>query len=251
MRQPIKLLPLLGPILVLGLWWAVTAFRIVIPELLPPLGKTSQRFIELFASGVIFPHLWATLYRTLIGLGAACLLGVPIGLVLGRYTRIYQAFGIVIDFFRSLPGTALFPLFLLLFGIGDGSKIALAFFISFWVILLNSAYGVLHGSKTRTKVAKSLGATNWQIFTGVTCMEALPQIFVGLRTAISLSLIMVVVSEMFIGSDMGLGQKVYDSYLTYEAVSLYAWLLIIGLLGFALNRLFLLLERHTLHWVGK
>ena len=82
-------------------------------------------------------------------------------------------------------------------------------------------------------------------------MEALPQIFVGLRTAISLSLIVIVVSEMFIGSSSGIGQKIYDSYLTYETVDLYAWLLIVGLIGYILNRFFVILEKKTLHWVGR
>lgn len=250
MQKAIKL-SILGPIIVLALWWIVTELNFVSPIMLPRLDDTLGRFFSLLVSTKAFPDLWATLYRTILGFGIASFFGIIAGLVVGKYARIYKTFEIVIDFFRSLPATAMFPLFLLIFGIGSASKIAIAFFISFWVVLLNSAYGVIHSSKTRTKVAKSLGATNWQIFKDITVMEALPQITVGLRTAISLSLIVVVVSEMFIGSSAGLGQRIYDSYLTYETVNLYAWLLIVGLVGYILNKFFVLFEKRTLHWVGR
>jgi NitT/TauT family transport system permease protein len=235
----------------LVIWWTVTELKLVNPILLPRLDDTLARFFALIISAKVFPDLWATVYRTVLGFGIASVFGIISGLVIGKYAKIYKTFEIVIDFFRSLPATAMFPLFLLIFGIGSASKIAIAIFISFWIVLLNSAYGVIHSSKTRTKVAKSLGATDWQIFRDITVMEALPQIVVGLRTAISLSLIVVVVSEMFIGSTSGIGQKIYDSYLTYETTNLYAWLLIVGLVGYILNNFFVFFEKRTLHWVGR
>ena len=250
MQKVIKL-SIFGPVIVLAVWWLVTELNLVDPILLPRLDDTLGKFFSLLISAKAFPDLWATVYRTILGFGIASFFGIIAGLIVGKYAGIYKTFEIVIDFFRSLPATAMFPLFLLIFGIGSASKIAIAVFISFWVVLLNSAYGVIHSSKTRTKVAKSLGATDWQIFKDITVMEALPQIVVGLKTAISLSLIVVVVSEMFIGSSSGLGQKIYDSYLTYETVNLYAWLLIVGLVGYILNKFFVLFEKRTLHWAGR
>ncbi len=241
----------LGPIIILATWWSVTELKIVNPILLPRVDDTLSRFFYLLISGKAMPDLCATVYRTILGFSIASFFGTIAGLIIGKYAKVYKTFEAVIDFFRSLPATAMFPLFLLIFGIGDASKIAIAIFISFWIVLLNSAYGVLQSSKIRTKVAKTLGATDWQIFRDITVMEALPQIFIGLRTAISLSLIVIVVSEMFIGSSSGIGQKIYDSYLTYETVNLYAWLLIVGLIGYILNKFFVLIEKKTLHWVGK
>ncbi len=243
--------PILGPIIVLAVWWVTTQLHFVSPILLPRLDDTLWKFYSLLVSAKAFPDIWSTVYRTMVGLGIASFFGIITGLFIGTYTEIYKTFGIVIDFFRSLPATAMFPLFLLIFGIGSASKIAIAIFISFWVILLHSAYGVIHSSRTRTKVARSLGATNWQIFKHVTVMEALPNIVVGLKTAISLSLIVVVVSEMFIGSSNGLGQKIYDSYLTYESPNLYAWLIITGIVGYLINAVFSSFERKVLHWVGR
>ena len=250
MQKVIKL-SLFGPIIVLAIWWIVTELNLVNPILLPRLDDTLGKFFSLLISGKALPDLWATVYRTILGFGIASFFGIIAGLVIGKYTGIYKIFEIVIDFFRSLPATAIFPLFLLIFGIGSAAEIAMAIFVSFWVVLLNSAYGVIYSSKIRTKVAKSLGATDWQIFKDITIMEALPQIVVGLKTAISLSLIVVIVSEMFIGSSSGLGQKIYDSYLTYETVNLYAWLLIVGLAGYTLNKFFAFFEKRILHWVGR
>lgn len=250
MRKSIKL-PLFGPIIVLAIWWITTELNFASPVLLPRLDDTLGKFFSLLISAKAFPDLWATVYRTILGFGIASFFGIIGGLVIGKYAGIYKTFEIVIEFFRSLPATAMFPLFLLIFGIGSASKIAIAVFISFWVVLLNSAYGVIHSSKTRTKAAKSFGATDWQIFKDVTVMEALPHIVVGLRTAMSLSLIVVVVSEMFIGSSSGLGQRIYDSYLTYETVNLYAWLLIVGFAGYILNNFLVFFERKALHWVGR
>jgi len=244
-------LSVLGPIIVLATWWLITELKLVNPILLPRLDDTLSRFFNLLISAKAMPDLCATVYRTILGFIIASFFGTIAGLIIGKYAKIYKTFEAVIDFFRSLPATAMFPLFLLIFGIGNASKIAIAIFISFWIVLLNSAYGVLYSSKIRTKVAKTLGATDWKIFRDITVMEALPQIFVGLRTAISLSLIVIVVSEMFIGSSSGIGQKIYDSYLTYETVDLYAWLLIVGLIGYILNRFFVILEKKTLHWVGR
>jgi len=156
-----------------------------------------------------------------------------------------------VDFFRSLPVTALFPLFLLTFGIGDRSKIAMACAATVFVVLLNSAYGVLHATDARTKMARAFGASSLQVFLRIVCPEALPQVFVGMRTALSLSLIVVVVSEMFIGTRYGLGQRLFDAYAKNTVVDLYAVVLFLGLLGLASNTLFVFLERRLVFWAGK
>jgi len=90
--------------------------------------------------------------------------GLPLGLFLGRSEKTYQSFEFIIDFFRSTPATALFPLFLLIFGIGDESKIALAAFTAMLIIIFNTAHGVMNASKSRVLAAKVMGATKIQIF---------------------------------------------------------------------------------------
>jgi len=241
----------IGPLVILLIWFAVTVSGFVNPLFLPKLDITIGKFISLFGQGIILPDIAMTLYRVFFGFLLATLLGVPLGLLFGLSTRLYASFELVIEFFRSLPSTALFPLFLLVFGIGDIAKIAIVVFVSFWIILISTASGVLHSSKTRHKVAQSFGANQWQVLTNVTFMEALPQIITGLRVAVSISFIVVVVAEMFIGTNIGLGQRIYDSYLTYRVPELYATLLVIGLLGYFVNKGLIILERKTIHWTGR
>lgn len=241
----------LGPILVICIWVLVSVFKLASPLFLPSFFETINTLLVLLRQGNVFLDIWATVYRTLTGFFVAGVLGVPLGLLVGNYLKLYKTFEVVIDFFRSLPGTALFPLFLLIFGIGDGSKIATAVFVSLWIILINSAYGVLYSSKLRQKVGFTLGANRFQVFRDIVVMDALPQVFVGLRTALSISLVVVVVSEMFIGAKLGLGQKIFDAYLTYETTKLYAILLITGLLGYTLNKIFVAFEKKMVHWAGK
>jgi ABC-type nitrate/sulfonate/bicarbonate transport system permease component len=241
----------IGPALLLLVWSVVVHLHVASQTLLPSMFDTLMKIYYLIVSGDIFKDLYATIGRALIGVTIASLTGVFFGLLLAVHKKIYSMFEVLIDFFRSLPATAMFPLFLLAFGIGNGSKIAMAWFISFWVVLVNTIYGVNQGSRIRLKVAQSFKATKFQTFKKVICMDALPQIIIGVRVSISLSLIAVVVSEMFIGSNTGLGQKIYDSYLTYEISSLYAWLIITGCSGYVLNRICFTWEKKLIHWVGR
>jgi ABC-type nitrate/sulfonate/bicarbonate transport system permease component len=190
------LLPLTGPLVLLVVWLIVTKLQLVPPLLVPPPNEAFSRLADMLLSGDLLPDIFASVWRWAVGFATGCLVGVPIGLLLGTSPLLYRASFSLIDFFRSLPVTALFPLFLLLFGIGDSSKIAMAFAATVVVVILNSAYGVLQAQKTRIRAAKVFGATRWQVFRWVTFFEALPQTFVGMRTSLSLALIVVIVSDV-------------------------------------------------------
>jgi ABC-type nitrate/sulfonate/bicarbonate transport system permease component len=244
-------LPLAGPLCVVLAWYLVTRARLVEPLLLPHPGVVFQRMGYLVSSGSILPDVSATLQRWLAGYALGCAVGIPTGLVIGASAWSFRAVFSLVDFFRSIPVTALFPLFLLLFGIGESSKIAMAFAGTVFVMLLNSAYGVLQATKTRVRAARVFGASRWQVFRHVLFFEALPQTVIGMRTAISLALIAAVLSEMFIGTRHGLGQRVFDAYTVNLTDELYAVLLFTGALGYITNFVFGKLERIVLFWTGK
>ncbi|TAK57957.1 ABC transporter permease [Patescibacteria group bacterium] len=233
------------------LWQIVYEFKFIDSRLFPSSAQVFSKLLSFFEHQETVVDIYSTLYRTVFGFVLAVALAIPTGIFVGMYQPAYRMFRSTIDFFRSLPATAMFPLFLLFFGIGDGSKIAISAFIAFWVILVNTLYGVQYTSKQRRLVARSLGASAEQVFRGVVLYETLPSIMVGLRTGLSLSLIAVVVSEMFIGSNSGLGQKIYDAYVTYESVDLLAWLVITGMVGFVINKVFVFVDTRLLHWVDK
>jgi ABC-type nitrate/sulfonate/bicarbonate transport system permease component len=145
----------------------------------------------------------------------------------------------------------MFPLFLVLFGVGDRTKISVAAFGAAPVILFNVAYGVMNARKTRILAARVMGASRLRVLRDVMLLESLPQTLVGLRNGVSLALVIVVVAEMFIGSTDGLGQRVFEAQQLFNMPDMYAAIFAAGALGYGLNLLFLTIERRFVHWSGK
>jgi NitT/TauT family transport system permease protein len=145
----------------------------------------------------------------------------------------------------------MFPLFLVLFGVGDETKISVAAFGAMLVILFNVAYGVMNARKTRLLAAKVMGASRLRVLFDVMLLESLPQTFVGLRNGVSLALVIIVVAEMFIGSHYGLGHSVFEAQQLFDMPRMYAAIFAAGALGYGLNLLFLVVERRFVHWSGK
>ena len=131
------------------------------------------------------------------------------------------------------------------------NKVAIAAFGALLIVVFNSAYGVINARKQRVMAARVMGASNWQIFKDVLIWESLQPSFVGLRSAVSMSLVIVIVAEMFIGSDSGLGNRIINSQQVMNVREMYAAILAAGVMGYALNVLFLLTEKRIVHWSGR
>jgi NitT/TauT family transport system permease protein len=244
-------LPLLGPVLLLLLWQLTLSAHWVRPVLLPPPLETLAYLVDAFRSGSIWPDLWATVLRTLTAFGIAVVIGVPLGVMLGASEGAYRSVEFLVDFFRSTPSSALIPLFMLIFGITDLNKIAISAFGAALIVLFNSAYGVMNAKKTRIMAAQIMGVSRWHVFKDVLLMESLAQTFVGLRSAVSMALVIVIVAEMFIGSETGLGHRIIDAQQVFNVKDMYTSILVTGALGYLLNLVFLLGEKRLIHWSGK
>lgn len=240
----------IGPLALFLIWYGVFAAGLVTAKLLPSPVRTLQAIWENLGAGLGQDFLF-TLERTLHAFGLAALLGVPLGIVVGASEKFYRSIEFLIDFFRSTPATAMFPLFMIIFGLGDFSKISVAAFAAFLVILFNVAYGVMHARPTRMLAARVMGASRLRVFKDVMFYESLPQTFIGLRTGVSMALVVIVVAEMFIGSDNGLGKRIIDSQITFDLPQLYGTILVSGILGYGLNLLFLAAEKLLVHWAGR
>src|SRR6201990_227256 len=241
----------LGPALLIAVWWVAYAGTLVDPHLLPSPFATLADTWKNIASGAMTRDLLQTLLRVSYAFAIAAAAGVPVGIVLGASENIYRSLEFVIDFFRSTPASAMFPLFLVLFGVGDETKISVAAFGAILVILFNVAYGVMNARKTRLLAAKVMGASRLRVLFDVMLLESLPQTFVGLRNGVSLALVIIVVAEMFIGSQDGLGHSVFEAQQLFEMPRMYAAIFAAGALGYGLNLLFLVIERRFVHWSGK
>ncbi|WP_338571558.1 ABC transporter permease [Erwinia billingiae] len=246
-----KLLPLVGPLLLFMLWQTAVSAKWLNPVLLPSPGETVSYLFSKLADGSMNQDIGATLYRTLMAFFVSAVIGVPLGVMLGSSERLYRSVEFLVDFFRSTPSSALIPLFMLIFGITDTNKIAIAAFAAVLVILFNSAYGVMNAKKTRIMAAQVMGVSRWHVFKDIMLMESLPQTFVGLRTGVSMALVIVIVAEMFIGSETGLGHRIIDAQQLFNIKDMYASILITGAFGYLLNLSFLLIEKRCVHWSGK
>ncbi|MEO3690196.1 ABC transporter permease [Roseateles paludis] len=248
---PPWLLPALGPVVLFIIWDLVVRFGLIKPILLPPPLATLGTLISGLAGGPLLGDFIVTVWRTVQAFFIAAVIGMPLGVLLGSNEKAYRSVEFLIDFFRSTPSSALIPLFLLIFGVSDINKVAIAAFGAFLIVVFNSAYGVINARKQRVMAAKVMGATRWQIFKDVLVWESLQPSFVGLRSAVSMALVIVVVAEMFIGSDNGLGHRIIDAQQVLNVKTMYAAILAAGILGYVLNILFLVIERKIVHWSGR
>jgi sulfonate transport system permease protein len=243
-------LPLAGPIAFLLLWWGVCSMHVVRPVLLPTPFVTFSFMFDALAHGSMLTDAFVTISRVLIAFAIGAALGIPLGVMLGSNERLYRSAEFLIDFFRSTPASALIPLFILFFGISDINKIAIAAFGVFSVVIFNSAYGVMNARKSRILAAKVMGASQFQIFRDVLFFESLPQTMVGLRAGISTALVVVVVAEMFIGSEQGLGHRIIEGEQVLHIPDMYASIIVAGVIGYLLNMLFMVTDKRLIHWSG-
>lgn len=242
---------LYGPLAALLFWYVLYWAGIVNPLFLPPPHTVMAKLFRMLLTSEVWKDIGSSLWRIVFGFLIAAGFGIPVGLLMGYYRKLNSTFELVVDFFRSLPALAIFPLLMFFFGIGDTAKIATTVFSCSLIIVVNSIYGVTSSKKTRQVVAFLMDANRREIFWKVILMDALPQTFVGMRTSLSLAVVVIVVTEMFIGTNWGIGHRIFEAQLTYRVPEMYASIIIAGLLGYALNKGFIVLERRIVHWSGK
>jgi len=233
------------------IWDLAVRTGFIKPILLPAPADAIGALLSGLAGGPLLTDFGVTVWRTVQAFLIAAVVGMPLGVLLGSNEKAYRSVEFLIDFFRSTPSSALIPLFLMVFGVSDINKVAIAAFGALLIVIFNSAYGVINARKQRVMAAKVMGATRWQVFKDVLIWESLQPSFVGLRSAVSMALVIVIVAEMFIGADSGLGNRIINSQQVMNVKDMYASILAAGALGYALNVLFLLVERRIVHWSGR
>jgi len=206
-----RALPFVGPVVLFIVWDLVVRLGFIKPILLPPPLAALGALVNGLAGGPLLGDFAVTVWRTVQAFLIAAVLGMPLGVLLGSNERAYRSVEFLIDFFRSTPSSALIPLFLMIFGVSDINKVAIAAFGALLIVVFNSAYGVINARKQRVMAARVMGATRWQVFRDVLLWESLQPSFVGLRSAVSMALVIVIVAEMFIGASSGLGNRIINA----------------------------------------
>ena len=238
------------PAALILVWWLLTALRWVDPIILPTPADVIASLPKMFVREHLAADIFGTLGRVSMAILIAGIFGIPLGLLSAHYGHIYAYFEDALHALRSIPASALFPLLLIVIGVGERSLVALASYPALLVILVSTVTGARLANKRRLYHAKILGLSAPALLFEVLFYEALPHIFSGIRVAISYALVLIVAVEMFIGvGDIGLGRRIYDYQTAYRIPETYAAILITGFIGIGLNAGLAILERHTLRWL--
>ncbi|RKT35618.1 ABC-type nitrate/sulfonate/bicarbonate transport system permease component [Microbacterium sp. AG1240] len=236
---------ILVPVLVvlLILWFTNTGSSFF----LPPLQDVFVAFAGNWLFALVPTELLPSVSRLLSGYVIAIVIGVGAGIVIGKSPRIRRQAAPVIEFARAIPPPALLPFTLIAFGTGDEAKIILIALVCVWPILLNTVDGITGVDSTLKETGASYRITRWDTLLHVDLRAASPQIFAGMRAALPLALIIMVISEM-VGATNGVGFFIIQAQRTFAIADMWSGIILLGLLGYLLNLLFTLVERRALAW---
>ncbi len=240
---------LLGIFIMLLIWELMSLFlnRLFLPS---PWAVLNSLLVVVHTSE-LYKDIWVTFNRTLIGLSLGTVVGVFAGTMLGSFRPLYQTLRLPMDFIRSIPATALFPLFIVLFGLGDIVKIFVAAWAACLIVVINTLYGFQNISHTRQLMGKLKKFSFLKNIRLIIIPSTLPYIAAGVRISLSFALIVELVAEMFLGSENGLGHRIFAASSVLAMEEVYTSILLIGLLGYILNSLMLLIEHKIIHWSGQ
>jgi NitT/TauT family transport system permease protein len=236
-----------GLLLLVAVWQFLPEWGVVDKTFVPPFSEVISAWWHLLKDGTLWHDTKASLIRALGGFAIAVVLGVPLGLLIGWYRLAAEVLNPVLELFRNTAALSLLPVFILIMGIGESSKIAFVAYACIWPVLLNTISGVESVDPLLVKSARSLGLGSFRIFQKVVLPAAVPTIFTGIRLAGSFSLLVLIAAEL-VGADSGLGFLITYSQQNFAIPNMYAAIITISMIGIVLNQVLLMLERHFSTW---
>jgi NitT/TauT family transport system permease protein len=238
--------PIFGLVVAIGVWWLATTVLNVQTFILPSPPQVVSAYRAL--QGELLKQTWSTTASTLVGFGFSVVVGVLIGVAIAAWRPFERMFQPLLVAFNAVPKVALAPLMLIWFGYGRTPVLAMAFMVCFFPIVLSTATGLTTTPSDLADLARSMDASRLQTFRTVRLPAALPQIFVGLKVAIPLALIGVVVGEMQYG-ESGLGMIIVQTSGQADTASAFAAIILLALVSIVLYYALVLVERLLLPWV--
>ncbi|WP_459969713.1 ABC transporter permease [Nocardioides pyridinolyticus] len=236
-----------GIILAFVVWELVPRIGLVPKRYIPPFTEVLPEFFAELGRAEFWVATGNTLWAWAVGLGIGVVTGVLIGVLIGSSAAAYRATRFVLEFLRPIPSVALIPLAVLLFGINGHMKISLVIFATVWPILIQTVYGVRELDPVARDTARSFGYSRWDVFSHVTLPTAAPSIATGIRIASALAIVIAVTAELITGVP-GLGAEVLFAQSAGSSVRLYALILAIGIVSYALSQVIEAVERRLLCW---
>jgi NitT/TauT family transport system permease protein len=231
----------------LALWELAPRVGLINAAYVPPFSEVALRLARGLISGELVRHLLASLSRSLAGFALALGVGLPLGFALGWFPKFERFIDPLVQLVRPVPPIALLPLFMMLLGVGELSKVVIIFYGAQWAIQLNTVSGVKNVDPLLIKLARSLRLSRLDLFRKIILPAALPTIFTGLRLSATRCILIIVMAEMM-GGKAGIGYVLRSSEYSYDLVTMYAAIMLLSLLGLSTNYLLVTLETHFTGW---
>lgn len=229
------------------IWEIAPLIGLVDPVFCPPLHRVLQALYELIVTGELWNHFSASIGRSLIGFFLAIIIAIPIGLLIGWYPLIRDLLNPILELFRNTATLALLPVFILLLGIGEVSKIAIVLFACTFPILMNTINAVKTVDPLLIKSGRTLGMNSFHVFIKVILPASIPTIFTGIRLSGSASILVLIAAEM-VGAKEGLGFFINSTQMNFQIPQMYAGIITIAFVGIIMNVILVSIERKFSSW---
>jgi ABC-type nitrate/sulfonate/bicarbonate transport system permease component len=217
--------------------WQVLSTFVFNPFLIPPPLEVVRTAVPMILSGEIFVDVSISMVRVMVGFVSGSLAGIVLGVLLGRLRLLHDLLDPIIELLRYLSPTAMIPIAVIWFGIGEMSKYFLIFWGTFFIVLINTVAGVWRAPIARQRAAECLGASRLQIFVLVVIPSAAPYIVTGMRIAMASSFMSIIPAEI-LAADSGIGYLLQKSSMLLQTNRIFVALLTICVLGFVVDRIF-------------
>ncbi len=242
-----RLMNLISPIALIGVWELAAQLGFIDVRFFPPPSKIFQVMWKMIENGLLMKHVGASLQRLFWGILYGGVPALILGVAMGLYRNLRMIVEPVISATYPIPKSAILPLILLIFGLGEASKIVMVASGVFYPILINSMAGVLEIPKTHFDVSRNFGASRFQTFRTVALPGALPLIMTGVKLGVGLGLVLIAIAEM-VGAKSGLGYMIWNAWEILSVETMYVGLITIAALGLVFSLALNEIERLIVPW---
>ena len=242
-----RFLPFAFPVILLLVWEAAARSGLWSPLLFPPLEKIGRELVLFFSKPESLLEAWVTLYRALGGFALAAMVGILVGMLMGRSKLVAGLLDPLFSGTYAVPKLALFPIFIFVFGIGSLSKVALVFLECLYPIVIMSYHGARSVNRVLLWSAQNMGASRGETLRRVVIPASAPYIFAGFRVAVPVAMIVVVITEMISSAD-GLGYQVIYAMASLKTDRMLAVVVVIAALGWLLDKAVVFARDRLIYW---
>jgi len=242
-----RIIGVLSPIMLLAVWQLLGTFGVIDERFVPTPASIARTMYEMMVDGSLWDHLKASFVRIGAGFVIGSVIGITLGVLMGLSRWLRAALDPIVAAIYPIPKISLLPLIMVFFGLGEASKIFVIAFAVVFIVLINTMSGVMSISSIYFDVAKNYRASKTKLFTRIIVPGALPSIFVGLRLAIGVALILIVAAE-FVAARSGIGYLIWTSFEVMRIEEMFVGIILITAIGLITSAILKEIERRVLSW---